>query len=52
MYKKESISKESKIDHIQSVANYVMTGNYENGSVNLFTTQLGLDRKLQYNFLK
>ena len=42
----------STIDEVIEVGNFVLTGNKANSSVNLFSTQMGLNRSLQHNFSK
>lgn len=38
------------IDEVQTVGNFVLTGSHQEGSVNLFSTRMGLTRLLQHNF--
>lgn len=47
-----ALESSSRIDELLTLGDYVLTGNKENASVNIFTTQLGLTRTLQHNFFK
>jgi hypothetical protein len=52
IYAKENITTHSTVDEIHCVGNFVMTANHENASINIFSTQMGLNRTLQHNFYK
>lgn len=49
VYEEKKIPQASQVDEILSIGNFVLTGNNQHSSVNIFSTQLGLNRVMQHN---